>query len=430
MKAAALFLLASTCFAENWPQWRGPQASAVSSQPNLPTEWSAEKNIAWKTAIPGRGHSSPVIWGNRILLTTSIEGDAAEGRKAPAHTLRGKPFLHPDSVGADHRYTLKVLCLDRDSGKILWERTAYEGPVYDNRHKKNTYASPTPVTDGRNVYVSFESQGIFAYSLDGNLLWKARPGDIKSEGLGAGTSPVLFEDVLILQCDQDDGDDSFIAGFSTRNGELLWKTRREIHSSWSTPVLVTVDGKPQLIASGNESTIAYHPRTGKEIWKGPGVEGNAVPTSVFGHGMVFLTAGYPTKRVLAYRLDSEGGKVAWQYDKGTAYVPSPILYGDYLYVLTDKGLVTCFEAKTGKLVYEGKRPPIPATFSASPVAFDNKLFFTSEDGDTFVVQAGPEHQILATNSIGEGVYASIAISDGALFLRGTNHLYCIRLKPH
>ncbi len=428
MRIACLFLTLSICHAEDWPQWRGPQAAAISTQSNLPTEWTAEKNIAWKTPIPGRGHSSPVVWGKRIFLTTSIEGAAIEGVKAPPHSLRGKPFIHPDSVGVDHNYALKILCLDNETGKILWERTAYDGPVYDARHRKNTYASPTPVIDGKYVYVSFESQGLYAYDFDGKQVWKARAGNIKSEGLGAGTSPVLFEDVLLLQCDQDEGPDSFLAAFSTRNGELLWKAPRKNHSGWSTPLLVQSGKQTQLIASGAETTVAYDPRTGKELWNGPGVEGNAVPSSVAGHGMVFLSAGYPTKRALAFRLEPDGAKLAWQYEKGTAYVPSPILYGDYLYLISDKGLLTCLDARTGKLIYEGKRPPVPATFSASPVAFDNKIFITSEDGETFVIQAGPEHQVLATNTIGEPVYASIAITDGALLLRGEKNLYSIR-KP-
>ncbi|HUQ92610.1 MAG TPA: PQQ-binding-like beta-propeller repeat protein [Bryobacteraceae bacterium] len=210
--------------------------------------------------------------------------------------------------------------------------------------------------------------------------------------------------------------------FSTRNGEMLWKQPRKVQVGWSTPLLF----QSQLITTSSEATIAYDPRTGKELWRGPGVANTSVPSLVAGHGLVFVSAGYPQKKIIALKTGAGAGQVAWQYDKGPGYVPSPILYGDYLYVISDRGLITCFDARTGKVAYEGGRPPVPATFSSSPVAFNGKLFITSEDADTYVIQAGPEHKVLRTNALGEPVFASIAIGDGALFLRGARNLYCIR----
>src|SRR5262245_21878773 len=197
----------------NWPQWRGPEGLGVSEEKNLPTEWSADKNIIWKTALPGRGHSSPIVWGDRIFLTTSIEGDVVPGAKAVHHVRRGETWVHPDSVAGDRKHTLKVICLDRDSGKILWERTAYEGVVYDDRHRKNSYASSTPVTDGKFVYAFFEAEGLYCYDFDGKPIWKTDLGKIAKMGMGPGTSPALYENLLFLQCDQEDGgpDVSFIA---------------------------------------------------------------------------------------------------------------------------------------------------------------------------------------------------------------------------
>lgn len=406
--------------AENWPQWRGPGSNGVSTEAGLPQEWSATKNLLWKAELPGRGHSSPVVWGNRIFLTTSVEGDVIPGAKAPKHILEGEEFRHPDAMSGDRSHALYVLGLDAATGKILWQQKAYEGRVFDDRHKKNTYATPTPVTDGKRVFVSFESQGVYAYSVDGKPLWKAAAGNVATVGMGPASSPVLAGEVLVCQFDQEEGQGSFLVAFSTRNGKVLWRKPRNQPAGWSTPILVKDGKREMVVASGMKDTIAYDPKTGAEAWRAPGVEGNSVPSSVSGLGMIFPSAGYPNKRVFGLDLQ---GKVLWRYEKGTAYVPSPILYGDYLYIPTDRGLLTCLEARTGKLVYEGKRVPKPATFSASPVAFEGKIFLTSEDGETFVIKAGPEYEVLATNTLDEPVHASPAIANGRVYVRGARHLF-------
>lgn len=415
----------------NWPQWRGPDGAGI-GQGTFPDTWSATSHIAWKTPIGGRGHSSPVVWGNRIFLTTSIEGAEIPGRKAPDHLgFDLKPgYFHEDSVGVDYAYTLKVLAVDATSGKPLWERTVHDGPVYDNRHRKNTYASATVVTDGKLVYASFESEGFYAFDVDGNLKWKVSFGGMAKAGLGPGTSPILFKNLVILQGDQEMGTGSFIVALDQVTGKEVWRTSRENRRSWATPLLVQSGGRTELVASGAEAVVAYDPATGKELWRTDGTRSHPIPSFVQGDGLVFATAGSQAKVALGIQpgpaAPAGGSRVVWRYNKGTAYVPSPIYYNGYLYLMTDSGIVTCLDPKTGTLVYEGGRVPVPATFTASPVAFGDKILLTSEDGDTFVVRAGPKHEIIRTNSLEEPVFASPALANGMVFIRGEKNLYAIR----
>jgi outer membrane protein assembly factor BamB len=426
----ALFSLTTIGSAANWPQWRGPDGSGISTEKNLPAEWTPTKNIKWKTPIAGRAHSSPIVWGNKIFLTTAIEGEVVPGAKAMKHLSEGKEFLHPDSVGADHKHTFEVIALDRHSGKILWESVAWEGTPYDNRHRKSSYAASTPTTDGKLVYAFFGTEGLYAYDFNGKPVWKASLGNLGTVGMGTGTSPILYENLVIVQCDEENGESSFIVALDKQTGREVWRTARKVQVSWSTPILVRTAKRTELITSGTELVISYDPATGKELWRNKGVESNAIPSPVANSEMVFLVAGFPAKIAMAIKLGGSGDltgtpNVPWTYAKGTAYVPSPILYGDYLYLTTDRGILTCIDAKTGEVKYEGGRIPIPATFTASPVAFEGKILMTSEDGDTFIVKAGPKHEILGTNSIGEAVYASPAIADGRIFIRGEKNLYCI-----
>jgi outer membrane protein assembly factor BamB len=416
--------------AGNWPQWRGPDGSGISTEKNLPAEWSTTKNIKWKTPIEGRGHSSPIVWGNKIFLTTAIEGEVVPGAKAAKHVLDNKDFVHPDSVGANKKHTFKVIAIDRNDGKVLWQSTAWEGTPYDDRHRKSSYAASTPATDGKLVYAYFGTEGLYAYDFNGKLAWKADLGKLGTVGMGTGTSPIIFENFVIVQCDEENGEASFIVALDKKTGKEAWRTPRKIQVSWSTPLLVKTAKRAELITSGTESIVSYDPATGKELWKHKGVESNAIPSPVANGEMVYVVAGFPAKIAMAIRLGGSGDvtgtpNVPWQYTKGTAYVPSPILYGDYLYLTTDRGILTCIDAKTGEVKYEGGRIPIPATFTASPVAFEGKILMTSEDGDTFIVKAGPKHEIIGTNSVGEPVYASPAIADGRIYIRGEKNIYCI-----
>jgi outer membrane protein assembly factor BamB len=436
---APCFLLIMTFFSSavanprpsNWPQWRGPDGQGVSVEKGLPSEWSETKNVKWKTPIAGRGHSSPIVWGKRIFLTTALDGDVIPGRTAGVtHKLPdGTEFVHPDAIGANRQHTFKILCLDRDTGKILWDKVAYQGPVYDSRHRKGSFASSTPATDGKYVFAFFGAEGLYAYDYNGNLIWKQDLGKLGTASVGYGVSPVLYQNLVIMQCDDSDGK-SFMAAFDKKTGTEVWRTPRQVDVTWSTPVLVHAANRLELVAAAAEAIIAYDPLTGKELWRHKGLDSNAVPTSVVSNDLVVVTSGSPNKIALALKAGGSGdvtgtSQLVWSYNKGTAYVPSPILYGDYVYLTTDRGLLTCLDAKTGKVEYEGARVPVPATFSASLVAYEGKILLTSEDGETFIVKAGPKHEIIRTNTIGEPVYASPALADGRVFIRGERTLFAI-----
>jgi outer membrane protein assembly factor BamB len=423
----AVFGPAATASGENWPQWRGPGGQGVSADAQVPTEWAPARNIVWKAELPGTGMSSPIVWNDRIYLTAVIEGDVVPGQRAVKHRQgREEDWIHPDSVAADKKHIFKVVALDATSGKILWDRTAYDGTVFDARHRRSSFAGPTPVTDGAMVYAYFGPEGLYAYDLKGDLAWKAVT-PFATLGLGTGTSPILYENLVIIQRDEDNGERSALVAYDKKTGTEVWTTKRTVEISWSTPVLVQAGGKTELVTNGNDLIIAYDPATGKELWQTTGVKSNAIHTPLVGHGLVILTAGYPVKKVIAIRPGAvaEGQRIAWEYSRGTGYVLSNILYGDYLYLFTDNGIVTCLDPKTGAVKYEGGRVPVPARFMGSPVAFGGFVAMTSEAGDTFMLKAGPTHEIVRTNSIDEAVYSSPAIANGRIYIRAEKHLYAI-----
>ncbi len=416
-----------------WPGWRGSDGQGIVREPGLPLEWSATRNVAWKTEIPGRGHSSPIVWGNRIFLTTAIEGDVDPAAKPVKHTIDGQDFVHPDGVGADRRHTFEVLALDATTGKILWRKTAWQGAPYDTRHRRGSFASPTPVTDGTLVYAYFGGEGLFAYDFGGKLAWKYLLGGIATMGVGVGSSPLLYKGLVILLCDEDNGEKSFVAALDKKTGKEVWRVPRKIEASWATPVLVRAGERDELITAGNQHVLAYDPATGKELWRMKGLASNAVPSPVVGDNLVVLSSGYPEKVAVAVRPGGSGDitgtdRVLWTYNKGTAYVPSPILYDGLVYLMTDKGLLTCLDARTGAVKYEGARLPVPANFMASPVALAGSLLLMSQDGDTFVVKAGPQFEVVRTNALGEPISASAAAAPGRLFIRGERHLFAIGLS--
>jgi outer membrane protein assembly factor BamB len=319
---------------------------------------------------------------------------------------------------------------------VLWEQVAYDGPMFDNRHKRSSYASTTPVTDGQRVYAHFGPEGVYAYDVSGTLAWKANVAKIKTLGLGVGSSPVLYRDLLILQCDDDGGADSFIVGLNKQTGKEVWRTKRDVQISWSTPVLVAVpagrhgEARTELVTNGSEWIIAYDPTTGSELWRTAGVKSNAIHTPLVGEGLVIATAGFPARRVIAIRPGgiakmTGADRIAWTYDKGTAYVVSPILYNGIVYLLNDRGVMTALDAKTGNVLYEGGRIPKPATFMGSPVAFSAHVLLTSEEGETFFVKAGASHEITRSNSIDEPVYSTLALANGRIYIRGERHLFAI-----
>ena len=417
-------------FGPTWPQWRGPDGQGISDETTLPTEWSRTTNVLWTAPVPGRGFSSPIVWNSVVFLTTAIEGDMIPGAGPAKHMLEGEPFVHPDAVPGNRRQTLKVLALDADTGQMLWERVAYDGPTYDSRHKAGSFANTTPATDGELVYVWFGLEGMYAYDFSGTLKWKKSLGKIPTLGLGTSSSPVLFENLVILQCDEDEGEHSFIVALDKHDGHEVWRTPRKVQASWSSPVIARGSTTTELVASGSEFVIGYDPRTGKELWRVLGTGGWTVPTPIVAHDIVVASAASPKKRAVAVRLGGRGDitgtkQVVWERDRGTGYTPSSIAYGDYAYILTDAGLLTCVDIRTGEVQYQGARPPTPARFSSSPIAFDGKLLISDEQGDTYVIAAGPKYELLRTNTLDEPIQASPAAANGRLYIRTATRLYSI-----
>jgi outer membrane protein assembly factor BamB len=427
---------ARTITPRNWPSFRGESASGVADGQRPPTSWDAEhgRNVRWKTPIPGLGHSCPVIWGERIFVTTAVSSDA----KASV-----RPGLYGDVTSVDDKsvHTWRVLCLNRQDGKVLWERIAYTGVPKVKRHLKSTHANCTPATDGRHLIGCFGSEGLYCYDLDGNLLWKRDLGILDSGFFfdadyqwGFGSSPVIYRDMVFLQCDT--GKNSFIAAYRLLDGERVWSTPRDEIPSWGTPTIVDAGDHAELVANGTKFARGYDPATGKELWRlGKNAE-ITVPTPLFSNGLIYVTSGYrPIQPIYAVRPGASGdispkdGKesgpyLAWSKKKGGPYLPTPIVYEDYFYACSNGGIVTCYEAKTGKEIYK-ERLPGKGGYTASPVAADGKLYFTSEESGVRVVKAGPKFRMLASNAMGEVCLSTPAICDGMIFVRGLHHLYGI-----
>jgi outer membrane protein assembly factor BamB len=421
ISSSLLLLLTVAVSAENWPQWRGENGQGISKETQLPAEWGPARNIAWKTALP-HGYSSPVIWGDRIFLTSAIEGESVPG-VVPESVRINQP--HPESVAGDKKHTLKLLALDVKTGKVVWEQTAYAGPVFDARHRRSTFAGPSATTDGKLVYAYFGPEGLYAYDFDGKLVWQVVE-KFHTLGLGTGTSPVLFRNTVIIQRDQDEKT-SVVVAYDKTTGKEVWKTSRPVSISWSTPVFVEANGRTELVTNGSEHIIGYDAATGKELWRTKGVESNAIHAPLVGSGLVIVTAGFPAKKIIAIRPGDqpEDKRVAWEYTKGTGYVLSNILYRDQVYLSTDNGIITALDARTGSVIYQGGRPPKPTHFMGSAVAFNGMIAMTSEDGETILLKAGPKHEIVRINTVDEPVYSSAAIANGRIYIRGEKHLFAI-----
>lgn len=428
--ALPCLLILATAYTADWPQWRGPGGQGYSPATNLTLHWSPTNNVRWKTLLPGQGHSSPIVSGHHIFLTTDTEGEVVPGAKAPTHQLEGQDFRHPESMGADRRHTLQVLCLDATDGRIVWQRTVHDGPVYDDRHRKGSYAAATPATDGVRVVSFFGAEGLFCHDDHGTALWKTPFPQFSTLGLGPGSSPIIVSNLVIIQADQNEGQNSFLAAFDLATGRETWRVTRNISAGWSTPILIQTRHRLELAVSGNETVAGYDPLTGRQLWHAKGLENNAIPSPVVWRDIVIFSAGYPNKQAIAVRTGGSGdlansSHILWHYRRGTAYVPSPIVCDRYVHLVTDSGLMTCLDAESGTARYEGARLPSPAKFTASPVAVAGRILLTAEDGRTFVISSGPEHNVEAVNAIGEPVLASLAIANGRIYLRGESHLFCV-----
>ncbi len=393
-----ILIFSDAALAENWPGWRGPRGDGTSMEKNVPIRWSGTQNILWKVPIPGKGHASPIVWSKHIFVVTAIK----------------------------EKKQRILLCLDRKDGKILWQRVILEAPL-ERTNSLNSYASSTPETDGQRVYISFldrDKMFIAAYDFDGNRLWEVRPGVFASMH-GYCSSPVLWKDKVIVNGDHDGP--SYIVALSRATGQTIWKTPRPNRTrSYCTPIIRQIDGRNQMVLSGTMCVAGYDPDTGKQHWLIDGPTEQFVASIVYNGELLFMTCGFPDRFIQAIRPDGRGNvtdtHVLWQKDRDCSYVPSPIALGPYFLVVADNGVATCFEAKTGKSCWRERLGP---HYSASLVSANGLVYFLSDKGVMTVVKPGEELEIVARNELGENTYASPAISDGQIFLRGAKHLYCI-----
>jgi len=421
----------------SWPSFRGERGSGLAAGPAPPIQWDGVKpvNVRWKAAVPGLAHSSPIVWGDRVFLTTAVPRE-------------GEPYLRTglygdvDSVEGEPPQAWRVLALDRRTGAVLWERTAHEGPPKARRHMKATHANSTPATDGKRLVALFGSEGLYCYDLHGKLLWKRDLGVLdagwffnSAYAWGFGSSPIIHGDLVIVQADVDGG--SFLAALSLNDGREVWRTSREEIPSWGTPTIVPAGDGVELVTNGSRYLRGYHPATGAELWKVANKSEITVATPVYADGLVFISNGYrPVPSLHAIRPGGRGDlslkegearndRVAWYLDRGGTYLPTPIVVGEHLYTLANQGVLTCYRAATGEKMYQERLGGKGGSFSASPVAAGDRIYLPSEEGDVFVVKAGAKYELLATNPMGEVMIATPAIADGTLFVRTRGHLVAI-----
>jgi outer membrane protein assembly factor BamB len=421
----------------SWPSFRGPNASGVAHGQDLPETWdvTTNENILWRTPIPGLAHSSPIVWGDRIFVTSAISSKG---------NATFKPGLYGDGDASNDRSIHKwmLYAIEKRTGRIVWQRVAFEGEPRNKRHIKSTYASASPATDGRLVVAWFGSQGVHAYDVDGNRLWTVDLGrvdmgayDIPSYEWGPASSPIIWKDIVFIQCDTQA--DSFIIALDARTGKTIWKTDRQELPSWGTPTVIASSAGEELVTNASNYIRAYDPRTGKELWKLGGSSKITAPTPFVANGLVVVASGRgPERPLFAVRPGARGdltlakdqtssAGVAWSKTGRGSYMPTPLVYDGILYVLNNNGVFDAYELQTGNEIYRQRLEPVGSGFSASPVAADGRLYLTSEDGDIIVIAAGREFKKVGSNSIGELVMATPALSDGVMYVRGVSTLFAI-----
>jgi outer membrane protein assembly factor BamB len=389
----------------DWPQWRGPLRTGVAPQGNPPAEWSESKNVKWKVEIPGLGSGTPVVWGGTIFVLTAVPAGGAQ------------------------RFT--ILAIDRKDGKVLWQRVLREEVPHEGHHVTNTYASHSALTDGEHVYAFFGSRGLYALDLRGNVKWEKDLGDMTvKNGFGEAASPALHGDRLVVNWDHEG--ESFIVALDKRTGKELWRVPRDEKTSWATPLVVEHGGRAQVITSATSRVRSYDLATGELIWQASGMTANAIPTPVHADGVVFLTSGFRGNALMAVKLAEARGDVTntpavlWRYDRDTPYVPSPLLYGEQLYVLkSNNGILSSFDTKSGRKLYGEQRLEGVPNVYASPVGVAGRVYVAGRDGGVAVVQHGPEFKLLAVNQLEDGFDASPVPVDDELYLRGRKFLYRI-----
>lgn len=443
LSCCAVTLIAASLFGQefetakyqNWHQWRGPNADGLATQGNPPIKWNDRTNIRWKFPIVGEGSSTPIVWGKQVFILSAIETnripatptetDAEAQTEPPAHIME---FV--------------VWCLDRNSGDVVWKKVVTEAAPHEGRHPSTTYAAASPTTDGKHLYVSFGSHGLFCLTLTGDLVWQKDLGDMRTRrGWGEAVSPVIHDGKLVVNWDQEDQSEIFV--LDAGNGDLIWKKNRHEPTTWATPLIVKFDGKSQLITNGTNSVCSYDLETGKIIWESPGTTLNAIPSPVRSGDQVICMAGYRGNAAFAIDLNSKGRinvvntgigqPIKWHVHQHTPYVPSPLVTDGRLYFTKSlNAILNCLDVQTGELLYknaQGKPEPIRLpklkSMYASPAAVDDRIYLTSREGVTLVIRNSAEFEVISTNQLTEEIDASPAIVGDQIFLRGKKNLYCI-----
>lgn len=426
----------------HWPSFRGPEAIGVDDAHAVPVTWDVAtgENVRWKTPIPGLGHSSPIVWGDRIYLATAVSERDAE------FAIGLDQGIAPLDERFAHHWLL--VCIDKRNGKPLWETQGCRGVPRIQRHPKATHANSTPATDGRHIVTFFGSEGLFCFDAAGDLLWKVDLGlldasffEVPDAQWGFGSSPVIHDGKVFVQCDAMN--ESFVAAFDVETGDEIWRTARDELPTWSTPTLHAAGGKTRLIVNGYRHIGGYDAATGAEIWKLHGGGDIPVPTPVIAHGLAFICSSHGGHSPMyAVRLEARGdisldeGEsanefMAWSVPDNRAYLQTPLVYGDFLYSCRGNGVLKCYRATTGELIYENRLGEGRDSFTASPVASRGHLYFPAEDGDVYVVKAGPEFEVVAVNPLGEPTLSTPALSEGMLIVRTRQHLFAIGdVGPH
>jgi len=431
---SACFLVAqdnNPDYEKNWPQWRGPYANGISPNGNPPIEWSEGKNIKWKIEIPGRGHATPVIWGDQIFISTAVpinkQEEKQEQNEQPQEgRRRGMSFRESKEM---HQFV--VFSINRQNGKIQWQKTVTEEIPQERTHEFGSWASHSPVTDGKHVYAYFGSRGLFCLDLQGNLKWERDFGQMsKRMSFGEGSSPVLYKEKIILLWDHEG--DSFIIALDKNTEKEVWKVDRDERTSWSTPFIIEVDGKPQVITSATHRIRSYDFATGKLIWECGGMTANCIPMPVSANNVVYIMSGFRGSALLAIDLSKAKGDmtdsdaIVWKVNKDTPYTPSPLLMDNLLYFLRgNNGVLSCLDASDGNIYYTRKRLEGMGNVFTSPVGVKDRIYILGGSGLTHVIKQGPEFQILAKNKLDDNFHASPAIAGNNMYLRGFKHLYCI-----
>jgi outer membrane protein assembly factor BamB len=414
---------------DTWPYWRGPQRTGVALS-DAPTEWGDGHNVAWRAEIPGRGHSSPVVWGDRIFLTTAVP----TGRTVtpPAGGGGGRPAFGDGGTGAFEEQRFEVLALDRDTGEVAWRRVAATAAPHEGYHSSyGSFASHSPVTDGERLYVSFGSRGLYVYDLDGELLW-SRDFAIEMEmflGFGEGVGPVLHDGRLILLFDHEGA--SFITMLDAASGRELWRTARAPGTNWAAPLVVNHDGRREIVVAATKKVRSYAFDTGALVWEADGLGQNTIPHPVQHGDLVLVMSGFRNPQLMAIRLGGTGDltgtdAIVWRASRGLSYTASPVLHDGRLYVVTDAARVSNLDASTGEAAYAQQALPDPHNIKASPVAAGGHLYIATEEGAVVVTSLGDTLEVVASNTLADQSFVSTpAVADGDLYLRSRTHLFRI-----